>query len=114
MADIVEFPLDDGSVLRVQAATADAAGSGLGLASAEERVARAGETLSSALATVTPALKTVTGKLRELSPDDLSVEFGLTLTAESGIVVAKGSAEVHLAVKVAWNRSGRPQDEDDA
>lgn len=112
MADIVEFPLDDGGMLRVQAATADMAESDLGLASPGERLGRASETLESALSAVTPALKTVTGQLRALSPDDLSVEFGLTLTAESGIMVAKGGAEVHFTVKVGWRQGGEPQDED--
>lgn len=106
MAEVVEFPLDDGSVLRVQAATADTAGSGLGLASAGDRIAQAGEKLDNAIAEVTPALKTVTEKLRALSPDDLTVEFGLTLTAESGVVVAKGRAEVHFTVTLGWQRSG--------
>lgn len=106
MAEVVEFPLDDGNVLRVQAATADAAGSGLGLASPGDRIAQAGEKLDNAIAEVTPALKTVTEKLRALSPDDLTVEFGLTLTAESGVVVAKGSAEVHFTVTLGWQRSG--------
>lgn len=114
MTDVVEFPLDDGSLLHVQAATVDTAGSDLGLASPEDRVARAGETLDSALAAVTPALKSVTGKLRALSPDDLSVEFGLTLTAESGVVVAKGSAEVHFTVKLGWKQGEEFRDEDDS
>lgn len=113
MAEIVEFPLEDGGILRVQGAAADTGGSGLGLASPGDRLARAGETLESALAAVTPALKTVTGKLRALSPDDLTVEFGLTLTAESGVVVAKGAAEVHFTVTVGWKR-GESQDEDNA
>ena len=33
----------------------------------------------------------------------MTVEFGLTLTAETGVMVAKGSAEVHFTVTLAWS-----------
>lgn len=106
MAEMVQYPLEDGGVLLVQAAAVDAAPDGLGLASpTEEKAKKAAETLESALSGVMPALKSVTEKLRDLSPSDLEVEFGLTLTAETGIVVAKGSAEVHFTVKVSWSRN---------
>lgn len=102
MAQLVEFPLDDGGVLLVQAAGPDTSGDGLGLASPEDRLKKAGETLESALNAVTPGLKTVATRLRELSPDEVTVEFGLTATAETGVVVAKGSAEVHFTVTLKW------------
>lgn len=106
MAEIVEYPLDGGGVLLVQSSSMDAGQGEVGLASsAEERVKKATETLESALAEVTPALKSVASKLRDLSPDDLTVEFGLTLTAEAGVIVAKGSTEVHFTVTLAWSKN---------
>lgn len=111
MAEMVEYPLEDGGVLLVQAAAVDAAPDGLGLASpTEEKAKKAAETLESALSSVMPALKSVTEKLRDLSPSELGVEFGLTLTAETGIVVAKGSAEVHFTVKVTWSKDASVKD----
>jgi len=105
MAEIVEYPLEDGGVLLVQPASMDAGLGELGLASsAEDKAKKATETLESALAQVTPALRSVANKLRDLSPDDLTVEFGLTLTAEAGIMVAKGSTEVHFTVTLAWSK----------
>jgi hypothetical protein len=101
MLQVIGFPLEDGGTLVVQAAGPDSAG-GLGLVSPEDKLKKAGETLESALSKVTPALKTMTSKLRDLSPDGITVEFGLTLTAESGVIVAKGSAEVHFTVTIAW------------
>jgi hypothetical protein len=91
-------------VLLVQPAAEDAP-AGLGLASStEDKVKKARETLESALDHVTPALEVVAGKLKSLSPDEVTVEFGLTLTAETGVVVAKGGAEVHFTVTLAWAR----------
>jgi hypothetical protein len=105
MTEMVEFPLDGGGALFVQPASVDAGGGELGLASsAEEKVKKARETLEAALAQVTPAVNSVTSKLRDLSPDDLTIEFGLTLTAEAGAIVAKGSAEVHFKVTLAWSK----------
>jgi len=111
MAEIVEYPLEDGGVLLVQAAAVDSASEGLGLASStEEKAVKATETLESALDHVTPALRSVAGKLRELSPDEVTVEFGLTLTAETGVVVAKGSAEIHFTVTLAWSKGSDRKD----
>lgn len=101
MAQVVEFPLEGGGHLIVQAAGADSGGE-LGLASPEEDFKRAGETLESALDKVTPALESVTSRLRKLSPDGVEVEFGLTLNAESGVILAKAGGEVHLNVTLNW------------
>lgn len=107
MTAITEYSLEGGGVLLVQSASVDTGRGELGLASpGEDKAKKAKESLESALAHVTPALKSVAGKLRDLSPDDLAVEFGLTLTAEAGIIVAKGSTEVHFKVTLAWSRNG--------
>jgi hypothetical protein len=108
MVEIIEYPLDDGGVLRIQSASVDSQRDDLGLASsAGEMTRKAGETLEASLAQVTPALEVVADKLKGLSSDALTVEFGLTLTAETGIVVAKGSAEVHFTVTLAWSKDAK-------
>jgi hypothetical protein len=104
MAEIVEFPVEAGGVLRVQAVGSWVedeeelvAATGI-----REKVVHAGETLESALGSLTPALGVVTRQLRKLAPDEVTVEFGLVLGVEHGIVVAKGTAEVHFTVTRAW------------
>jgi hypothetical protein len=32
----------------------------------------------------------------------VSVEFGITLSAEAGVVVARGSTEAHFTVSMQW------------
>lgn len=117
MAGVLSYPLGDGGVLAVEAASPGGEG-GLELAAprerlkkAEERLRSSGETLESALDKVSPGLKTVAAKLRALSPDQATIEFGLTVTAESGVVVAKGSAEVHFTVTMMWNGANGDGDE---
>jgi hypothetical protein len=114
MTQVLSYPLEDGGVLAVEAASPDVP-SGLGLASpedrrmrlrkAEDRLKDTGQTLESAVGKVIPGLEAVTAQLRKLSPDEIAVEFGLKVTAESGIVVAKGSAEVHFTATLKWTGS---------
>lgn len=40
-----------------------------------------------------------------LDPDGVEIEFGVKFNAEAGAVIAKTSAEGHLAVKLTWSRS---------
>ena len=78
---------------------------GLILASPEPGAvaARAQVTLEEALARLKPSLQKVTGLLKELSPDQTVVEFGLKVGG------AKGTAEVNFKVTMSW---GREQDSD--
>ena len=71
--------------------------------------ARAQVTLEEALARLKPSLQKVTGLLKELSPDQTVVEFGLKVGGETGIIIAKGTAEVNFKITMSW---GREQDSD--
>lgn len=105
MAQIVEFPVAAGGVLRVQAADSLFGGESEELVPAtgiDEKVQRARQTLESAISSITPALGVITRQLRKLSPDEVTVEFGLVLGAEQGVVIAKASGEVHFTVELAW------------
>jgi hypothetical protein len=66
---------------------------------------RARVTLEEALANLKPALHKVVHMLQELSPDETLVEFGLKIGGETGVIIAKGTAEVNFTVRMSW-RSG--------
>jgi uncharacterized protein (DUF1786 family) len=74
------------------------------LASAEpgKVAARARRTLEEALAEVKPSLVKVVGVLREMTPEQMTVEFGLKMGGEAGVIVAKGIAEVNFRVTMSW------------
>jgi surfactin synthase thioesterase subunit len=59
-------------------------------------------TLEDALSKLKPSLHKVVDMLKDLSPDETSVDFGLKIGGEYGIVIAKGTAEVNLAVHMTW------------
>ncbi len=86
-ADVVVFEVDRSEVPE-----------DLVLASAEPgKVAdRARTTLEEALASVKPSLAKVVQVLWEIAPDEATVEFGLKMGGEIGMIIAKGAAEVNL------------------
>lgn len=108
MTYILEVPVDHGGRLLVAAGEGDLAG-GLELAARRpgEIVARASESVEAALDQIKPAINAVTSRLRAMSADEVAVEFGIILGAESGAVIAKGTAEVHFTVKLAWKNGSK-------
>ena len=70
----------------------------------EGGVLQARKRLDEALQAARPALRAVLETLRELSPDEHVVEFGIKLNAEAGVVLAKTTAEGHFTLKLTWRR----------
>jgi hypothetical protein len=103
MTYVIEVPIDNGGQLLVQASEEDLP-AGLELAALRPGaiVARLGQSLDSALDQLKPAVQTVRRHLVAMAPDEVEVEFGIVLGAETGVVVAKGTSDVHFTVKLTW------------
>jgi hypothetical protein len=110
---LIEVPVEGGGRLLVQVSAAELPGD-LELASARlgEVVARARQSLEQSLDLIKPAIRAVLDRLVAMSPDEVCVEFGLILGAETGLVIAKGSSEMHFAVTLSWKRPGSADDGD--
>jgi Trypsin-co-occurring domain 1 len=101
---LMSLPVEGGSdeILVVEVDRSEVADD-LVLASEPGKVAaRAQVTLEEALAKLKPSLSKVVDLLKELSPDQTVVEFGLKLGGETGAIVAKGTAEVNFKVTMSW------------
>ena len=62
---------------------------------------------------VTGVARSLAGPLRAVQPDEVSVEFGIELTAKAGKVVgllADGEAKGAIKVTLTWNGGGPPVD----
>ncbi|GGJ11388.1 CU044_2847 family protein [Streptomyces brasiliensis] len=73
-----------------------------------ERVEGSVESLHSL---VTGVARSLAGPLRAVRPDEVSVEFGIELTAKAGKVVgllADGEAKAAITVTLTWNGGGPP------
>lgn len=103
MTYILEVPDEQGGRLLVQAGEGDLPGA-LELAALRpgEVVARARESIETAIDQIKPGIIAVTRRLRAMSADEMTIEFGIVLGAETGAVVAKGSAEAHFSVTLSW------------
>lgn len=100
-------PLADGSEVLVAVDRGDVP-EDLVLASALDPgkvAARAAETLEQLLEKITPTVDAVSKWVQARSPDECGVEFGLKLGGETGVIVAKGTAEVNFLVKLTWKKA---------
>jgi hypothetical protein len=65
---------------------------------------KANEAFDAALAGVTPIASAVIQRLKEAVTDagEFEVEFGVTLTAEAGVILARTAAEGHCKISIKW------------
>ncbi len=65
-------------------------------------IAKAQVTLEQALTSLKPSLHKIAQVLRELAPEEAEIEFGLKIGGETGVIVAKGTAEVNFIIRMTW------------
>ena len=107
MKRLVEFPLKDGSGSVVVEIDEPRAESGLERASRSGEIAeKATKTFEEALSQIRPVATAVIQELRSIAetPDEIGVEFGFTLTAKAGAVVASAEAEANFKVSLSWKK----------
>lgn len=107
MDGLMEFKTEDGALVVVEGVDGE---SGARLVSRGDGPERAARTFEGALDGVRAAAESALRVFRDgsLRPDSVELEFGVKLTAEAGAVIAKGSAETHLVVKLSWSPGQQP------
>lgn len=101
MTEFVAVPLEDGGVIVVE--MDDPTGGVVKTGRPGTVVRQATQSLEVALDAVVPAARSILSKLRKAGPQEVSVEFGLKLTAEAGAVIAKTTGECNIQVTLRWN-----------
>src|SRR5271165_6582314 len=102
MAELVQFTLDDGSVVMFEAAESDLVAQHSGVPEVRE-----GGKLTVRLQGVAEAAEEVAGSLRSrLAPDEVSLEFGLKVSGGVNWFFAKAQGEGTIKVTVKW--AGNP------
>ncbi|MFF3844254.1 CU044_2847 family protein [Streptomyces sp. NPDC002328] len=106
MTGVVEFKTDDGSVVAVEAVAEQRPGSRL--VARGDGTVQAARTFEGALEGVRSAAESALRVFRDgaLRPDGVEIEFGVKLAAETGAIIAKGTAEGHLVVRLTWSPAG--------
>ncbi|MET8225108.1 CU044_2847 family protein [Streptomyces sp. NPDC005301] len=102
----VEVPVGDGGdeVVRVQIREVDESLVRVGRAG--RAVARAERSLGEMLDTVRPVADSFVGRFRDLAdaPDEITLEFGVSLSAEADVVIASTATQANFSVTLTWNR----------
>ncbi len=104
MKHFVEFKLDDGSPIVFEVNEPEVGGTTRASRRPGEIAEPAKETFEEALTKIRPATERVITTLRGLSqkPDEIEMEFGFNLSANSGVVIASTSTEANYKVTLRW------------
>jgi hypothetical protein len=107
MKRLIEFPLQDGDIIVIEIDEVEAAGGIARAARADGISERAKETFEDAVAKIKPASDSLIARLRELhdQPSEISLEFGVKLTATVGAVIASGGGEANYKVTLKWTKT---------
>uniref|UniRef100_A0AAU3GQ75 Trypsin-co-occurring domain-containing protein n=1 Tax=Streptomyces sp. NBC_01401 TaxID=2903854 RepID=A0AAU3GQ75_9ACTN len=70
-------------------------------------IARAERSLGQMLDTVRPVAESFVGRFSGLAnaPDEITLEFGVSLSAEADVVIASTATSANFSVSLTWNRS---------
>lgn len=102
----LEFPLEDGGTFLVEVDESEPESALKRAGAVGEVVERAQQTFQSALENLKPAAAAILAKIRELSeaPDEVAVEFGIKLSTEFGVVLAKATGEGNYKITLRWKK----------
>jgi NTP-dependent ternary system trypsin peptidase co-occuring protein len=104
---LMAIPLDDAGLehVLVEVEPSDVGLAPAGAEKADALVERVGGSVESSLRTmVVPTAKVLRDQLRELRPDEVEVEFGLSLVGKVGAVIASSELEAHMKVTLRWTQ----------
>jgi Trypsin-co-occurring domain 1 len=107
MKRLVEFPLEQGGSVLIEVDEPPAGPTMRGLGKDHSTlVEKADKTFEDATAAVTPAARSLIARLRSIDdpPDEVGVEFGVELSAQTGAFIASMAAEANFRVSMIWRR----------
>jgi len=113
MKQLVEFPLDHGGNVVVEIDEPQAGPTVRGLGKDRSSIVeQADKTFEDATAAVTPAARSLIDRLRSIEdpPDEVGIEFGVTLSAQTGAFIASVAAEANFKVSITWrSQAAKPE-----
>jgi NTP-dependent ternary system trypsin peptidase co-occuring protein len=111
VARLIEFAVGGGQSIFVEAedSAAGVVTRGIG---AQSIAIRASQTFEEAISRVRPAAEAIVAQLRDLAttPDEVAVEFGLTLSAEAGAFIAAAGTAANFKISLTWHRLAAGED----
>ena len=104
---LVEFPLEQGGSVLIEVDEPPAGPTMRGFGKDRSAlVEEADKTFEAATAAVTPAARSLIARFRSIDdpPDEVGIEFGVQLSAQTGAFIASVAAEANFKVSMTWRR----------
>jgi hypothetical protein len=115
MTELVRVPLGNGEYVVAEVDRVDIPGDAVVLASPEpgKAIAQVPAKLEASLRAIRPVVDELVEALKHSGPETINVEFGVKIGGETGVILAKGTAEVNFKVALEWKRvpADRPAEE---
>lgn len=109
MKHFVKFNMEDGTPIIVEVDDPETGGTTRVSRRPGEIAEEAKETFEQALSKIRPVTEKVITTLRGLAqkPDEIEMEFGFSLNATAGVVIASASTEANYKVTLRWANDGQ-------
>ncbi|WP_062311332.1 CU044_2847 family protein [Demequina rhizosphaerae] len=103
MSTLLAFTSEDGSAVLVEATDAST-GPVMRSGRPGAAVVEATESLEDVVARIGPVVKGIVAGIRESAgrPEQIEVEFAVTIAADSNLVIARASGEANFRVQLRW------------
>jgi hypothetical protein len=107
MADLVEFKLEDGSSVLIETESVSSGAVTRGRRFTETFVT-ADKTFEQAFDRLRPATAAIIEKFRSMAqqPEEIEIEFGVSVNVEAGAIIAKTSGEANFRIVLRWTKAG--------
>jgi DNA-directed RNA polymerase specialized sigma24 family protein len=104
MKHFIEFKMEDGNTIIFEVDEPETGGTTRASRRPGEIAEEAKETFEQALSKIRPATEKVITTLRGLAhkPDEIEMEFGFSLNAVVGVVIASASTDANYKVTLRW------------
>ena len=112
MKRLVAFKMEDGGTVIVEVDEPETGGTTRVARRPGEIAEEAKETFEQALSKIRPATEKVITTLRGLTqkPDEIEMEFGFSLNAVAGVVIASASTGANYKVTLRWKSEEKKKD----
>ena len=103
VSSLLEFKTETGESLLVEVAEPSGGAVTRGGRTAEA-VVEAGASLEQVLGRLGPAMKGIVSQIREAAerPDEVEIEFGVKLSADSNVIIARAGGEANFRIALKW------------
>jgi hypothetical protein len=108
MATVIEFKLEDGSTVMIEGVddTPQEQRKLVSRGGGEELVVKAEKTLQQAIRTAKSAAEVVLNSFKEMNaPDEINLEFGITMSAAAGVVLASAKTDAAFKLSLKWKKA---------